>query len=218
MIYKSLFLLILLHIACQIPSTKPVQSFPESTEKEQTIPQKKPPSLEAFRLNKDQGKSYASIRKEIQEYRQSTAFAQLQTDSLSRLFKESLLHRIIPYWEGTTWSFEGHTSTPKQGEIACGYFVSTTLKAIGMPLNRYHLAQQAPLQEAKSLALDTPVITINTNTIGEAFAQLKNQCKEGLYFIGFADNHVGFMYVDQEEYYLIHSNYLEVTYNTKKRI
>ena len=48
-------------------------------------------------------------------------------DSVQHYFTESLLNGILPHWYGTVWSFDGHTSTPGTGEIACGYLVSTTL-------------------------------------------------------------------------------------------
>lgn len=47
-----------------------------------------------------------------------------------------LLDSIIPFWYKTVWSFEGHSEVPRQGEIACGYFVSTTLLHAGLKLNR----------------------------------------------------------------------------------
>lgn len=34
---------------------------------------------------------------------------------------ESLFQDIFNHWYTTKWSFEGHTETPKQGTIACGY-------------------------------------------------------------------------------------------------
>ena len=54
-------------------------------------------------------------------------------------FTDFLLNAIIPHWYGTPWDFNGHTSIPNQGEIACGYFVSTTLRDIGLKLNRFKM-------------------------------------------------------------------------------
>ena len=56
----------------------------------------------------------------------------------------TLSKKIFPSWYGTAWDFNGYTEKPLNGEIACGYFVTTTLKHIGFNLNRYKIAQQGP--------------------------------------------------------------------------
>ena len=67
-----------------------------------------------------------------------------QSDSvMSSVLFNSMIDSIFPAWMGTNWDFNGTSNVPKQGEIACGYFVSTTLKHVGFNLNRYKLAQQA---------------------------------------------------------------------------
>src|SRR5690606_907796 len=80
-------------------------------------------------------------------------------DSVMEVFTLKLLNEIIPYWYGTEWDFEGHTAIPNEGKIACGYFVSTTLRDMGLNINRYKLAQQHGLNEARTIALG------NTNNI-----------------------------------------------------
>jgi len=72
---------------------------------------------------------------------QYTAAPQKTLDSVSHYFLNTLLNNIVPHWYGTTWAYEGHTNVPVQGEIACGYFVSTTLRHFGFKLNRYKMAQ-----------------------------------------------------------------------------
>ncbi|WP_045471112.1 hypothetical protein [Winogradskyella sp. PG-2] len=72
-------------------------------------------------------------------------------DSASKYIYSKLLNDIVPHWYDTPWDFNGHTSTPNNGEIACGYFVSSTLKHLGFNLNRYKMAQAAGLNEAKLL-------------------------------------------------------------------
>ncbi len=49
-------------------------------------------------------------------------------DIASHYLYSKLLNDIVPHWYGTPWDFNGHTNIPNQGEIACGYFVSTTLR------------------------------------------------------------------------------------------
>lgn len=132
--------------------------------------------------------------------------SEIATDSV---FTDLLVNRIIPYWYGTTWSFEGHTAQPKKGEIACGYFVSTTLLHLGLQLNRYRLAQQLPVHEAMSLAIDTNlVLTLELDSTTRNIDKLYSLTKEGIYFIGFDASHVGFLLNKAGKIYLIHSNYL----------
>src|SRR5687768_5014531 len=91
--------------------------------------------------------TYAEVKSEILAIRSFVRNHPISDDSLSSLVTDLLVDRIIPYWIGTPWSFEGHTSIPNSGKIACGYFVSTTLLDLGFNLNRYTFAQQAPENE-----------------------------------------------------------------------
>lgn len=125
-------------------------------------------------------------------------------DSTMKVFTDLLLNKIIPYWYGTKWDFNGYTAIPNQGTVACGYFVSNTLKDMGLNLNRYKLAQQNPKYEAKSIAVDSNNIShFRENNIAEKLKELKN----GVYFVGL-DNHVGYIYVNNTKSYFIHSNYI----------
>ncbi|XOV67705.1 MAG: hypothetical protein ACFHU9_00775 [Fluviicola sp.] len=121
-------------------------------------------------------------------------------------FENFLLNEIIPHWYGTEWDFNGYTAIPNQGEIACGYFVSTTLEHIGIVVNRYHLAQQAGLNEAKSLA----IVDANYFTVygWAALHDTMRSYRDGIYFVGL-DNHVGYLYKEGPQLYFIHSNYIE---------
>lgn len=126
-------------------------------------------------------------------------------DSASTFFKHALLCEIFPYWYGTTWEFNGYTSKPNEGNIACGYFVSTTLRDVGVHINRYKLAQQGPLNEAKSLSISPKEIQEIRDT--SIFNELE-KLTEGLYFIGL-DYHVGFIAKIHGHCYFIHSNYIK---------
>ncbi len=81
-------------------------------------------TLQTWKLSMDKEMEYQQVKNSIQALRRNLKDSNLQTDSLGKLFTTSLVHRIIPFWEGTPWSFEGHSSRPNEGEIACGYFVS----------------------------------------------------------------------------------------------
>lgn len=124
-------------------------------------------------------------------------------DSANTILTTLLLNKIVPYWYGTVWDFNGYTSVPNQGVIACGYFVSTTLRDVGVNVNRYRLAQQNPENEAKSIAIDTN----NIFSIQEKDIQKKLKTfSDGLYFVGL-DNHVGYLYIKNSISYFLHSNY-----------
>lgn len=129
-------------------------------------------------------------------------------DSIGNLFTEKLVNEIIPYWYGTKWDFNGYTAIPNQGVIACGYFVSTTLKDMGLNLNRYKLAQQGPENEAKTVSISSENLVAyeigDFNTISEMLKEFD----EGLYFVG-VDSHVGYFYKKGAYNLFLHSNYIE---------
>jgi hypothetical protein len=152
--------------------------------------------------------AYEATKREIEIQRSQLKSSKLKLDSISNFFKESLLYKIIPFWEGTKWSFEGHTSEPKSGRIACGYFVSTTLQDIGFKLNRYKFAQQSPINEARCLALTSEVKEISEELPSDNISAIKNYLKEGIHFIGFDESHVGYILKEHGDLYLIHSNYI----------
>jgi len=163
-------------------------------------------------LLKSGSADYAAKRREIAQ-----AIEQLKVlyknekiglDSVRHFFTENLLNGIIPYWYGTKYDFDGHTAIPGQGEIACGYFVSTTLRDMGLNLDRYKLAQQNPVNEAKTLSLNDSVIALSGDFANEVIAIVKKQFENGIYFIGLDSGHVGFLLKRKEEVFFIHSNYL----------
>lgn len=129
-------------------------------------------------------------------------------DSISTYFTYTMLNDIIPHWYGTSWAFEGHTNTPNQGEIACGYFVSTTLKHFGYNLNRYKLAQQGGTNEALSLQPNKKLIKYYDLSLSDLKNKLLTNFKDGLYFVGLS-NHVGYVLINNNEIYFIHSSYYD---------
>lgn len=129
-------------------------------------------------------------------------------DSIMNVFVFNLLNEIIPYWYGTVWDFEGHTDIPNKGEIACGYFVSTTLRDMGLNLNRYRLAQADPLTEAMTIAIKKRYISIFSMDNYSNVRDILQSLDDGLYFVGL-DYHVGYLYKKDYQFYFIHSNYLD---------
>lgn len=165
-------------------------------------------SLQGISSNKSKI-TYQQTIEQLKEKKSKIQFDDANADSLRILFKKYLLNKIIPFWEDTPWTFEGHSSSPQEGSIACGYFVSTTLQHMGLKLKRYKLAQQTPYNEARSLAINSEVMTIESNTFLESKKQLEEILQDEIYFIGFDSSHVGFITKINGSIYIIHSNYLE---------
>lgn len=128
-------------------------------------------------------------------------------DSVSNVFSALLSNEIIPFWYGMKWDFNGYSAIPNKGKIACGYFVSNTLKDMGIQLNRFRLAQQNPKNQAKSIVIDTlNLIRIIKQTDTNYDIIYKNLSK-GFYFVGL-DCHVGYFYYCHEKPFFIHSDYI----------
>lgn len=168
--------------------------------------------------------SYASIKSNILTSRKQAAQSYKnsanKSESLNQIrkqFTNHLVADIIPQWYGTKWSFDGYSEIPKSGSIACGYFVSTTLRDVGLNINRYKLAQKAPYHEAKVIACGTSIETLQNKTKEELKTYFLTHKKDGLYFLGL-DFHVGFILKEGQNVYFIHSNYLNNSGPTKEKI
>jgi hypothetical protein len=129
-------------------------------------------------------------------------------DSASKYIYSKLLNDITPHWYGTPWDFNGHTNTPQTGEIACGYFVSTTLKHLGFNLNRYKMAQQAGLNEAIALQPKSELKIYSNLTFNKLKEKLNESYSDGIYFVGL-DNHVGYVLIKNKALYFLHSSYCD---------
>ncbi|MBO9702435.1 MAG: hypothetical protein J7604_19650 [Sporocytophaga sp.] len=121
---------------------------------------------------------------------------------------KSLTDTIFYYWYGTKWDFNGYTDKPREGIIACGYFVSTPLKHCGFNLNRFKLAQQYSLEIVKRISSGDSVLTYRGMNSQQFLQNTRGKIKDGLYVIGL-DNHVGFLHYEGQEVYFIHSSYFD---------
>jgi len=127
-------------------------------------------------------------------------------DSVSLLLTDILINDFFPFWYGTDWDYEGITETPGEGSVACGYFVSTTLKHLYFNLNRYKLAQQSGLNGAKTIQMGAKIRKFYPSANKDITEVLRLNLKEGLYQVGLSC-HVGYMLIRNNEVYFIHSNY-----------
>lgn len=117
----------------------------------------------------------------------------------------SLVEKILPAWYGTEWDFNGTSQVPGEGQIACGYFVSTTLRDAGFRVPRIKMAQQASQVMIECLA-DPGSIEITVRQPVEDFEARLRKAGAGIYLVGL-DTHVGFVVNDGNSLAFIHSSY-----------
>lgn len=156
--------------------------------------------------------SYALLRQKIeqkraelnQQYLKATTQASKNAclDSASIYLQMALVENVFPYWYGTAWDFNGISDKPQQGFIACGYFVSTTLKHCRVELNRYKVAQQYSHSIVNTLCSDVKKYT----ELKDLLAYIVSQ-PDALYVVGL-DNHVGFISKQDKSITFIHSSFV----------
>ncbi len=126
-------------------------------------------------------------------------------DSIANYWVETLGTGLFDYWHGTTWGFNGITQIPKEGNIACGYFVTTLLTHMGLNISRSRLAQMPSSQMMKSICPAQQIESYNNLNFAQ-FATAMQQLKKGVYIIGL-DFHTGFIIHDGRSAYFMHSYY-----------
>ncbi|MFL5729934.1 MAG: hypothetical protein ACJ75J_10645 [Cytophagaceae bacterium] len=149
--------------------------------------------------NKNYSLTLDSVRMVRKKLYKEKASAQV----LEKKFIALMNTKIFPYWYGTKWDFYGTTQKPNEGSIACGYFVTTTLRDVGIPINRTKMAQCASEEMIRSLASKKYIQTFSGMDIKEFEKRLIKSGK-GLYVAGL-DKHTGFILISSEGNYFIHS-------------
>jgi hypothetical protein len=127
-------------------------------------------------------------------------------ETLSKSEKE-LINRIekeiFPHWYGTKYDFYGTTETPGKGKIACGYFVTTVLRDVGVPIQRIKMAQAASERMIKTMVDEDNIQRFRKVPI-KKFVYAVEDMGEGLYVVGL-DTHAGFIFNDGVEVRFIHA-------------
>jgi len=146
-----------------------------------------------------------------------TAISKKERNQKSSYFFRFINNDVSRYWSGTPWSFAGTSREPRQGSIACGYFVTNTLSDYGFGINRTFLAQQASSVMIKKLCTDIRYFTKRQDLETYILGKKKNQ----VYIVGL-DFHTGYITRENKDTYFIHSNYIrnegvmkELTGNSK---
>ena len=108
-----------------------------------------------------------------------------------KLFMNGLSDRLFQYWFETDWDYNGTTEEPGTGSIACGYFVTTLLRDMGVKLDRSALAQCASEEMIKKLSEERNIHRFSNFSIVKFIEEIK-KLGEGVYLTGL-DNHTGFI-------------------------
>lgn len=111
---------------------------------------------------------------------------------------------IFPYWYGTPWDYNGTSEIPLEGSVACGYFVTTTLRDVGFPVQRISWAQKPSSVLIKKLC-DPSSIKMFSN-LDDLKVYLTEQPDQSLLILGL-DSHVGFVTKENQTLFFIHSSY-----------
>ncbi len=108
-------------------------------------------------------------------------------------------------WYGTGWDFNGTTTTPRDGDIACGYFVTTLIRDAGFDIQRTKLAQCASSSMINTLCPKNDVKIISNNQVQKVKDHILSK-SDGIFILGL-DNHTGFVVKKGKELRFVHSNY-----------
>ncbi len=159
---------------------------------------------------------YDQLKKQIlenqQDYKKQYAKAKNQETKTKiknqaiQYFENKITGDITNQWLGTTWDFNGITQTPRNGDIACGYFVTTVLRDAGYAIHRVKYAQCASQIMIQYLCDQSDIQTFSNAAIEKVTNYIQKKGK-GLYVAGL-DFHTGFIYNDGQEIYFIHSLYI----------
>lgn len=123
----------------------------------------------------------------------------------SQEFLRNIIPEIFTYWYKTPWDFNGITQKPREGKIACGYFVTTVIRDAGFNIPRSTWAQLASETMIKKLNPD--VKKYSNKSIDVVIDYFKNR-PDGIYVVGM-DTHVGFVSKEGKQIKFIHSNYYQ---------
>jgi hypothetical protein len=156
-------------------------------------------------------KPYAQILSDIENqrvvynlaYHEASSTEKTETIAAAKQFMfDQLTKEIFPSWYGTKWDFNGTTETPKEGHIACGYFVTTTLRDLGLKVPRIKWAQAA--SETMIMAATNQVKRFS-NTNMKVVEEWLIARPNAIYIVGL-DNHTGYVYKRDKQLLFVHSS------------
>ena len=155
---------------------------------------------------------YEELKKRITEKQQyfSTIYSSSDSAKQKNVVQQvqaylatTITDSLFSYWYGTPWNFNGTTKIPKQGNIACGFFVTGILSDVGFQIPRVKWAQSA--SEPVILKVATNIQRFHNQPMSKLIDYLNKQ-GDGLYIVGL-DCHVGFISKSGNTFRFIHSSY-----------
>ncbi len=170
-------------------------------------------------------RSYAETKKQIAGKRieLATKYWKANEKDKNKIRKEitafwisGISDNLCRYWVGTPWDFNGTTLIPKEGTIACGFFVTTILQDMSLNLNRTKLSTCAASEMMQSLVPHQNIKRLN-NLSYDLFCDSLQNLGKGVYIIGL-DFHVGIIVNDGYHVWFIHSNYINRQGVTKETV
>jgi hypothetical protein len=144
------------------------------------------------------------MRAQILMAKKDSSKSQQTLRRAGRRFQADLDGRLFPYWFGTSYDFYGTTQVPGQGEIACGYFVTTILEDMGVGLDRVALAKAASEKMIKALVDEKHIRRYSNQSLKRLLSDVRAD-GGGIYIVGL-DTHTGFLVHDGKESYFIHAS------------
>lgn len=152
-------------------------------------------------INLQAQSNYSKEISRINKDRLSLKKNNTKLDSVKQYLLRQYNSVVFPYWVGTSWDYNGYTNVPRQSTIACGYFVSTSLKHIGFNWNRFELAKMYSKDMVNSVC--DSVYKFDTKQELHTYIRYR---PDNLYIIGLS-GHVGLILKYQKELWFIHSDY-----------
>jgi hypothetical protein len=126
--------------------------------------------------------------------------------------REALLRWLdaaaFPAWAGTPWAYFGTTTTPNEGAIACGYYVTTLLEHASVKLERVVLAQQASAWLVTSLARGSAVEWVRLEPPADVIASVRAHLPKARLLAVGLDAHAGLLRVEGDVVRFCHSSVL----------
>jgi hypothetical protein len=116
--------------------------------------------------------------------------------------------KLFPAWAGTPWDFYGTTEVPREGMIACGYYVSTLMRDAGFKVDRVELAKEYSERIVRTLAEDGETLRFRNTELSSLLQKVRARLGEGLFVVGM-DYHVAFLHIDAHGEQLCHAAALE---------
>jgi len=117
----------------------------------------------------------------------------------------TMTSKVFPSWYGTKWDYNGTTQEPRKGSIACGYFVTTTLRDMGFDIPRVRWAQLPSESMIKEMTGSNYIKRYRFAEISHIESEIR-KWGSGLYVVGM-DSHTGFIVNTDGRCRFVHSDY-----------